>query len=335
MAPLFYLMFKGESMATPFDKVFAPDADIDLSLFSHIHNDPFLAGTFTLEGNYFQRTTRYLDRYCTMLGAAGKPLPREILALQARMQKVVEVEADRRRIQTMAATGAKSDAERALKKLSESLSTDLLDRLRVNEYLSLPGGWDSTGTGHSMVYQFKRTLTGIEFYIHNAGAGIEYHQRHSATDRELYYPVQAYQIPMPVERNKLSAFLRDLMLPQMKELREAKDRAFDEKKLYEDVLPRINFLNARLIPVEGEAEHAFTAGQLSGTCSQRSLHQMLKQNFKTLDEYQRFIYQFKRFALDDYMRGLQSSGQIGDRRVQVLVRRAINTIRAPDPVQSP
>lgn len=33
---------------------------IDLSLFCHIENDPFLAGTVDLEGNQFGRTIEYI-----------------------------------------------------------------------------------------------------------------------------------------------------------------------------------------------------------------------------------------------------------------------------------
>ncbi len=301
-------------MPNPFDKSSDPNAPIDLSLFSHIHNDAELSGTFELEGNTFARTTAYLGRY---LDGLATHLSDEVLALKHSLSKTIEIEIEIRVL------------SRKLQDpmiLSSRIVTDLM-ALKENEYLSIPGGWvNPNGNGHAMMYQFKRTSSGFNFYIHNAGAGLKYHERKSATDRELYYPVQAYQIPEPVDDQKLSNFLYELILAQLPYSRAQNADLFDEEQLYEKVLPQIAFLNAQLISISDQAEHAFTSGQLSGTCAQRSLHQMLKGTFRTSSAYQRFIYDFKRYALDDYINVLKVQKNLGDPRVQSLLKSAIKTL---------
>ena len=305
---------------SPFAKSFVPGAEIDLSLFSHIHNDPFLAGTFQLEGNSFARTIDYLDRYCASLPSGLSP---EVVALQKRMQKLVEVETAMEGIKQCPDS---QTAESSLKKLAESIANELVGTLPIGEYLSLPGGWSAPGGSHAMVYQFQRTAKSLKFYIHNAGAGINYHERKSARDRELYYPVQAYDIPLPDDHKKLAGFIRDVLLPMLPGLRSKKEQTFNAEQLYEEVLPRIHFLDATLVSVIVKSEHAFTAGQLSGTCSQRAPHQMLKENFTSLQAYRQFIYQFKRSALTDYITTLERKKELHDQRVQTLVRHAMNTM---------
>ena len=299
---------------TPFDKSVAPDADIDLSLFSHIQNDPFLSGTFKLEGSTFSRTMGYFDRYCASL---SKKIP-EVVALQDKMHRLLEIEFTLDKIKTA------KNPEPKLQGLSESIATDLVSTLKEGEYLSLPGGWLDSNGGHAMVYQFKRVAEGFEFYIHNAGAGIQYHEHQSALDRELHYPVQAYFIPEIKDVQKLAHFLRDLFIPMLPNCH--KHGESGEKHVYEDVMAKLSYLEGQLISVKGQAEHALTAGQLSGTCAERVLHKMLNANYKTLAEYQRFIYPFKRFALDDFIRVLQRKNQLGDERTQAQIEHAINTM---------
>ena len=302
---------------------------IDLSLFSHIENDPFLSGTYKLEGNQFGRTIEYLTRYCNSLDSA---IP-EVLAIQERMTTLVEIEKRLAEIaklgspQRYTAPGTKNPNDE-LEALSQEIASKVC-QLQRNKYYSLPGGWISSGGGdsHAMIYQFKRTAEGIELHIHNSGAGIENHERKSAKDRELYYPVLAYKIPSPVDQDKLAQYVSGLLKAQLPGLRGKKEQQFNEDILYHEVISRIAFLNATPKPVSHEAQHAFTASQLSGTCAQRSLHQMLKENFQRLEDYQRFIYGFKRFALNDYMLVLKENpDELSDPRVQNLLKHAMDTL---------
>lgn len=305
------------------NKMYTPGTPIDLSLFSHIENDPFLGGTFELEGNQFGRTIGYLTKYCESLGG-GAP---EFKLVHERMQTLLDVETRIMEISKLSSSGDPAPNKVALNQLSENIAKDVLS-LRPGNYFSFPGGWVSRGGSHAMVYQFKMTEDGLEFYIHNAGAGIQNHERKSAKDRELYYPVLAYKIPAPVDDIKLAQYLSGLLRAQLPGCRSEKDKQFDANKLYKEVIPRIAFLDGKQKPVAHESKHAFTASQLSGTCAQRSLHQMLKENFKDLHEYQRFIYAFKRYALDDYIKVLKEreSDNLRDPRVQNLLKHAMDTL---------
>ena len=291
---------------------------IDLSLFCHIENDPFLAGTVGLEGNQFGRTIEYMARYCSQL---DKSIP-EFKLLQEKMATLQVVENEL----IAAIPFGVENPKGKLKQLSHRIAKDVLT-LKPDEYYSLPGGWLSSGDGHAMVYQFKMTEDGLEFYIHNSGAGIQYHEKKSAKDRELYYPVLAYKIPKPVDETKLSDYVNGLLRAQVPSARDYNEQRFDEDTLYKEVISRIVFLDGEPKPVAHESEHAFTASQQSGTCAQRVLHQLLKESFKDLHEYQQFIYGFKRHALDDYINVLKSDPrQLHDTRVHNLLKHAMDTM---------
>ena len=211
---------------TPFDKSPNPKDRIDLPLFSIIQNDSGISGAYELEGNYFKRTVHYLGGFFDYL-KRSQALPEAAVSLQKSMYKLVEIETEIERIRSMSVEHAKKELEQ----LSKNLSQEILTKLKINEDLLLPGGWLSSGGSHSMVYQFKFTSEGIVFYIHNSGSGIRFHERKSTPDRELYYPVQAYQIPFPIDEPTLANFLHDLILPQMPGLRKKNEQDFDAKKL--------------------------------------------------------------------------------------------------------
>ena len=307
---------------TPFAKSNSPHDDIDLSLFSHIQNDPFLAGSFQLEGNVFIRTIAYFERYYATLPNRTP----EIEAFHRKINRLVTIEA--RLVEIKSLHSSKQITQDMLLKLCEAITADLLSSSFQKEgnYLSLPGGWAGAGGGHAMVYQFKCVANGLEFYIHNAGSGIEYHERQSATDRELYYPVQAYLIPNPIRQHKLTAFLRDLLIPMLPNLATPQGGPYNAERIYQEVIASISFLDGVLLSVKGQAEHALTAGQLSGTCAQRVLHKMHNANFNSLADYQRDIYQFKTYALHDFIQVLQRKNQLGDPRIQFQLDHAINTL---------
>lgn len=311
----------GDMPGNSLKRTFDPKENIDLSLFAHIHNDPFLVGAYKLQGNQFLRTVSYLEKYLKSIPEREET--KEAHDFFKRMHEIVDVE------QSIVDINGLSDAlaKPKLKALCDSITRKLVGELQEGAYLTLPGGWSTpVGESHAMVYQFKRTDKGLEFYIHNSGAGISYHERKSARDREMYYPVQTYFIPNPIDPDRLNGFIHDLILPQLPKLRAQKDQLFDAKRLYERVFPKISFLKGELVLAGAKSGHAYTAGQLSGTCSQRSLHQMLKENFKSLHDYQRFIYAFKRDALEDFIISASKSKTFFDERVRILMRKGINTL---------
>lgn len=304
-------------MPDSFAKTLKPSDPIDLSLFCHILNDPFLKGTFELEGNSFERTIYYLDTYCR--GHADH-------AIAARVHDLLT---ELRYLQEKAARIATITTESGLERLSSDIATQI-DHLATDKTISIPGGWETPHGGHAMTYQFKKARDAegecLLFTVYNAGAGLDYHERRSEKDKELFYPTQTYRIPLPVNQIELKNYIKKLLLAQLPALRPTDQQAFDEKNLYEDVLPGIHFLSGRLLPA-ATSEHLLTASQLSGTCNQRSLQQLLKGQFATKRDYQRFIYQFKLHALKDYVAQARRSSHLEHAEVQHQIRQAVHSLQ--------
>lgn len=299
------------------------EVEMDLRLFAQIHDDPFLTGAYDLQGEEFGRAIQYLFQYIDQHES-----PDAVKKLKSTLSYLAEIE------KKMSPGKDAIQDPRKLLKLASAMINDL-QSLPGGESIAIPGGWNNQSSpGHGMVYQFTRTEEGLTFAIYNAGSGSEYHEHRSAKDRELFFPIQLYAIPLPKgfdedTKKRLSYFLRSLMIPRLPSLRKYTDDSFfDAKKLYEEVLTQIYFLDAKLISSDGKGLHTLTGGQLSGTCAVRCLHQMLKSNFSSLEAYQRFIYHFKRYALDDFMESLLRSGNPRQTTQKwALVKHAINTLK--------
>lgn len=301
-----------------FIKVREAQGPIDLSLMSHVINGHFLSGTYKLEGNTFKRTLSYLNRYIESLRPEERPT--NMLALQGQMRGLIEHEGSINTIRSLERPPGKI----ALNAFCSTLAESLLSRNK----LSLPGGWSSPEGGHSMLYLFDPTATGLDFYIYNAGAGLHYHTRQSTTKRELYSPVLNYHVPYPINQEQLAEFLYRLLLPQLLNLMDPNEPNCDQDLLYKEVFPSIHLLNknARLMPTGDRPKHRLTAGQLSGNCSQQVLHQLLKESFENHAQYQQFIYKFKRYALDDYMKVIAQNQILNNRGALKLVQHALRTL---------
>ncbi len=301
-----------------FNKARQANGVIDLSLLSHIINGHFLKGTFTLEGNTFQRTLSYLNRYIESLQPEERPT--NILALQGRMTGLIEQE------QRIEAIRGMRDAEG--QDALNRLCLELADNLLTTKQLSLPGGWVAPSGGHAMLYLFDLTEKDLYFHIYNSGAGLHYHARHSGLKRELYSPVLTYRTPLPIEKPQLIAFLNRLLLPNLPHLMDKNTPDYDDERLYKEVFPSIHFLSKKvqLMPAGDRAEHLLTAGQLSGNCSQQVLHQLLKESFDNPTQYQQFIYKFKRHALDDYMHVIRHGQALNHKGVRNMLQHALRTL---------
>lgn len=181
-----------------------------------------------------------------------------------------------------------------------------IEALEINQDLLLPGGWTGAPAGHAMIYQFKKDTNGyLLFFIYNSGGGINYHQKISSTEKELYSSIKAYRLPVPLNSLELVNFIERLILPQLpKDVKE-----FDATKLYSSIEAGLACLDAQPIYEDLNTLQTTTGGQLSGTCAQRSVHQMLKANFASLADYQRFIFDFKLYALNDYINTHPSSSK--------------------------
>ncbi len=294
---------------------FDPYAPIDIKLFAQIQNDAFLSGTYKLEGLTFGRTMNYLAR----------PFPGLTEDLSSIFARTAELSSIEERIEEI----DKSASKQHLDQLCEEISDQVL-ALKEGEFISIPGGWGSSTDGHAMTYQFKHVVVdgkpGIELYVYNAGAGIQYHERLSRKDSEKYCPVYGMRGPLPLDKESLQKCIQGLMVLNTPSLRSIEEIEVDEKTVYEWKLANFHFAGFERISVLDKFPHSLTAGQLSGTCTERVLHQMLKSNFPTLNAYKHFIYKFKHHALDDFMQQLRDTVGFSDKRVQTLIQHAIDTL---------
>lgn len=293
--------------------------DINASLFAHIENDAHLSGTYKLQGNYFSNTARYLKAYLLKLQQEDEFFPPDYLILLKNMESLVATEKELRQVNTSGQilTGV----NRLGKKLAKQAT-----QLKPGEKIFIPGGWLNQDGGHAMVYELTRTTDGFHLTAINAGGGLEYHDKKSERHKELYYPAKTWHFPYPEsskEENELGLFITRL-------LKTNTPNAPDRKKpvtaqiLYEQILPSISFIGGKEIPSTSIVNHAWTGGQLSGTCSQRCLHQMLKLNSPSLLVYEQFIFKFKQHALLDYSKACLEKKQPLTKAVGHQIHLAIN-----------
>lgn len=275
---------------------------MNASLFAHIENDANLSGTFNLEGHYFVNTVKYLHDYLRELQRTEK-VPAAYLQMLRQLSNLAATEEQIQRLQITSGVDAKFNLSDKIEKLAESITKSLAG-LTEGESILLPGGWINKDGGHGMVYQFTRTNDGgYDFTVFNAGSGIENHEKKSSLDKELYNPTKTWHFPKPEsakENEELVFFIARLLKTRVKSLPEHKQRPFSGKRLYKETLASISYIRGMEVPAKKIPEHAYTAGQLSGTCAQRCLHQMLKINSASSRDYERFIFKFKQHALFDY-----------------------------------
>lgn len=262
---------------------------IDECLFAHINNDPFLFGSAGLQGNRFVVTIGYLTQYLKEL----LEVPLEVQRLVEACQFLAEVESKIRGLVT----------ERDAEKLAADMHIKI-SKLNAGESLLIPGGWSSTTTGgHAIIYQFEKDIEGnILFHINNSGSGLSHHKKKSTALKELYNPVLTYQIPVHKTGNQeaFSAILKQLIVIQKPSIHKRSEITADD--LYLGIFQQFVHLDGVVVERDNKShEYWYTGGQLSGTCSQRSLHQMLKSCFPSLDKYRQFIYGFKLKSLQDYL----------------------------------
>jgi len=279
---------------------------IDARLFGHILLDPELQGRHALQGNHFLTTIPYLNEYLNRyFQEKEQKIPKKLEALRVAMESLLQVEEQ--------AIGRVADSGEELALLKNAL-LERITQLKTGEYLLLPGGWGNNSKnnpGHAMAYQFTQTVTGLEFSIYNAGAGINYHEKTSSKSNELYYPVRTHCIPNNYEPKELKILLKRLMLAQLPNQKRSHN-TFNAEFLYRDIDKSLTHLDATQRLVSDELnEELTTAGQISGTCAQRVLHQLLKINFGDLSDYQQFMFQFKMHALRDFTVGKSGSSIAG------------------------
>ncbi len=225
----------------------------------------------------------------------------------------------------MEGLGAKGTSDQELRELATEIHHDLA-ALSETDKLLLPGGWYNSDGGHAIIYQFTRHADGYHFTLFNAGDGLHYHAKKSGTEKELYNPTKTWSISFPqtpAEEHELILFVERLFKARLPYTAKYQKKPVDNKVLYQEILPSISYVGGTEIESAPIPEHGYTGGQLSGTCAQRAIHQMLKINSRSAKEYQRFIFKFKQYALFDYSNACVTDQQPFNAAVAEQIRIAI------------
>ncbi|MDF1678638.1 MAG: DUF3638 domain-containing protein [Legionellaceae bacterium] len=270
---------------------------VNASLLAHIGADAESLGS-GYEGNTFQSTTGYLSQYLNTLPPESTThltsLKTQFEALAAREEPLI----------TLRHEGFYPPA---YKHYIDTLSNDI-KTLPVGETYLLPGGWQTGSGGHAMLYRFKKTdKDTLIFEVVQSGAGIGYHEQHSSIEKELYTPLKSFSINLKTLaeetfETELPLFVERLIRPNLPNHPDHPHSNFSKKTLYEEILPSISFLEGVEFVSDEVLEHdGYTGSQLSGTCAERVIHQLLKFQFESLEAYQQFILNYKIYALNDYL----------------------------------
>ena len=289
-------------MHDPFEHIM-----MDERLSAHINADPFLFGSI-LQGDNFGRTIAWLNRYVNQLPIDS--IPDNVKKLVESCDKLVEYHT---RI-----TNLNTDVD--LTGLALNIHKDIKS-LKKGEYLLMPGGWKNVKGGHAIIYQYSIDDNGdLLFTINNSGSGLNFHEKKSDPEKELYNPILSYKIPAnQINNESLREFIQETIIPMAPQLKTMYKQ--EPENLYQKVFPKLAYLKSNIIQSnEVKTDHWYTGGQLSGTCAQRSLHQMLKCRFDNLDEYRRFIYDFKMYTLKAYA---HQPGVMNDPKQHDLIEKSI------------
>ena len=320
------------------------DLKISAKTFAAIHNDPHLAGTTDLEGNVFYETINFLFSYIQLQREAvvlrtvevepqaGIFLDKirqladnlEYLAKQSREIEAIHLAG---KIKMVGVYGSqKQEMRQEIWEKIDELSAIIAENLQTIippiaatttaiEKVLLPGGWSATPSGHAMIYEFRRTVDGrILFIVHNSGDGLRYHKPSQAWDSEKdrHYSAKIYELSPELMHNQniLKDAIAALIAPQIGSLYD-KTSQYNADKLYKAIGDVAIILGGQECDPSAYFSEVTTAGQKSGTCTEKSLHQLLKAAFYPNRRlYKRFIYGFKSFSLAGFIRLAQQNNTI-------------------------
>lgn len=283
-------------------------------LLAHIQTDPFLFGTVGLQGHYFSDTTQYFKDYFEQLKSGGEEVDSLDLKLLQDMDYLVTIENQLKTNPTQAGVAC----------LAKTIVDDL-SSLAVGGKLLLPGGWAERDGGHAMIYQFTRRAEDYLFTVINSGAGINYHAKKSSSHKELYNPMKTWEVPCfetDKEQSEVGYFLERLLQALLPSHQQSS--TVDASVLYDEILPNISFLHGKEVDANiGFPEHGWTGSQLSGTCTQRVIHQMMKVNSQSAEAYQHKIFKFKLYNLDEYLADFYDGEEAGKAAMAGQIRLAV------------
>jgi len=313
----------------------------NVNIAGHILIDPELRGRFGVQGNTFMNTFTYFNAYFEHRFKSHDDTLSEANWLQLKhlnrtMSQLVEHEKQIQRLNTSTSNPAELDA--FINTLTDqviALPNPTANATEPGEQLLLPGGWQGREIGHAMLYEFTKNEKGeLLFSIYNSGEGLQFHEKHTTRDKTHFFPVKTYKIPTPTNAAELHHLIAKLIAPQtpQNKPKEQKDILYNANVIYHGIEESMPFLNAEPVLVsESITQPITTSGQISGTCAQRSIHQMLKVHFDTQPHYQRFILDFKMYTLREFLaeHPIPRSIEI-NQMMQLAIENNLKILQEPD-----
>ena len=310
---------------------------ISEKLFAHIHNDSHLVGTRNLEGLEFQSTVEYLFKYVEMLrvNTNDEKQLKKIEALFKKIENLKIYTADIARlrvsceVQTLEEVKHNSLLNSITSKILSNINSINPSQKKVSDVngILMPGGWQNgSNGGHVIIYEFKYDSDGnLIFLLHNTGAGLNFHHKIQQIDKDRYCPIKAYKIPKDsIDTIRLQKFIEELIIPQLS-IKGVPDTSAEE--IYNEVFSKIAYLNGEEVsPYKFTKQDNLTAGQRSGTCAERSLHQMIENEMPSKKAYRKFIYEFKKYSLEEYINKVKSDQTINEPGVRNQICLAIENM---------
>ncbi|MES2204237.1 MAG: hypothetical protein V4496_03355, partial [Pseudomonadota bacterium] len=287
---------------------------IDERLFAQIHNDAYLTGSYHLEGYSFGHAIGFLHQYMNSIALEKnsekiEEIKKALIALVIYENKIQEIRAD-------------PSKEKRLSDLINSIHQDII-QLKDKEYLLIPGGWLASNGGHAMAYRCSLDQDGnLLFAIENSGAGLSFHRKKSGEEKELYNAEFTYKIPKAkiVDTQFFPKIIEQLIAAQIPKLH--KQKTIEASYLYQAIFPQFAYVDGEITATDSQLW--YTAGQLSGTCAIRILFKMLQPCFENRDEYRRFIFGFKLYALDKYIHLLKEKNKLCERQFHPQIKKAVH-----------
>lgn len=306
-------------------------------LFAHIMNDAHLVGTRTLEGMVFNETINSLLQYVRaceteQFKSSSESIQDNIAPLLKVLQCLKQNSSNLNQLgsDVYGFTAIEVEKQETFSKSIKKIRNQI-DALKVRSQdqpnsVLMPGGWSNKDGGHALVYEFQQDENGdLVFIVHNSGAGLNFHQKMPDPYKKRFCPIKAYRIPKEeLNDDKLNWFIGELMKPRLT-LRNEKN--YSAKRLYTEVFTKIAYLNGKLVDsFQYTNQDNFTAGQHSGTCTEKALHQMVEHALPNKKTYKQFIYEYKRYALEKYSEQVITDNSIDDPGVRNQISLAIENM---------
>ncbi|MDB2592585.1 DUF3638 domain-containing protein [Gammaproteobacteria bacterium] len=198
---------------------------------------------------------------------------------------------------------------------------DQLQENNTKSYVLMPIGWITKTKGHAMVAKFFKEDGYLKLTVLNTGSGIQYHARRVINHLDQFYPLLTYQAKIEsIDFRKFGEEFIDLLIkPQLPQQSiYFTDQQMSAETIYRNILQKfLNLYNGHILIPEASQlrEDLWTTGQVAGTCTQRCLHLLLKEQLNNPQQLKQAMLDFKLVSLEKFTKSLS---KISTRQTQLI-----------------